>query len=183
MKVIGIDFSTSSSKPTGMAKIIGRDTHFFSVFRDVEIKNEIKSFNPDIIVMCCPLRPTRGILRDCDKELEKRGYKVQPLNTDYMKSRVARTVKLIEQVRRGYFIETNSSASGKILELDKTDIDNFVRRMRKAGFLEMNKPKQVREMNAGIAAMVGALKGVNMTEEIGEDKLTIPLARESKPKQ
>ncbi|MDD5418079.1 MAG: hypothetical protein PHW96_04315 [Candidatus Nanoarchaeia archaeon] len=178
MKIIGLDLSPNSTKPSGMSKMIDNSIYFFSTFSDSQIRKDIFEFKPDLVVVSSPLLGTSKKFRKCDYELKRREFKVQAMDTDYMKKLLSRTKKIRDSVKKVKFIETNAPASGKILSFDKSDELKYLRRMRTLGFVNMNKPKNTREMNAGINVIVGYLRNIGMAEELGDKiKIVIPIIK------
>lgn len=134
-KAVGIDLRASEFRPTGWALLDGSLAETKLVKSDEEIITETIRYQPDIISIDSPLSlPTgrcctkdsckcreKGILRECERTLWKRGVKVFPCLLPSMQGLTERGIRLAEKFRKlGYtVIESYPGAAQDIMRIPR----------------------------------------------------------------
>jgi predicted nuclease with RNAse H fold len=142
-KIVGIDLRASELRPTGWALLVGETAKTCLVRTDEEIVQETIKYQPDIISIDSPLGiPTgrcctrdscecrvRGILRECERTLWRRGVRVFPCLLPSMQKLTERGIRLAKAFRkRGYtVIESYPGAAQDIMRIPrkKSSLDDL----------------------------------------------------------
>jgi hypothetical protein len=169
MTIVGLDLAGLPSNPTGFALLINRKFETGLVYSDEEIVELCSRSHPALVAIDAPLSmPVSGNLRQADRLLIERGFRVFPPTFASMKKLTARGIRMAGKLRgKGVkVIEIHPRTSGKIL---------FGTSKRKAW---LSKLKQKRwtvgqnmsehEADAVAAALTAWLHLRGKTEEIGD---------------
>lgn len=142
-KIVGIDLRASEIRPTGWALLAGETAKTCLVRTDEEIVQETIAHQPDIISIDSPLGiPTgrcctkdsckcrvKGILRECERTLWRRGVRVFPCLLPSMQKLTERGIRLAKAFRkRGYtVIESYPGAAQDIMRIPrkKSSLDDL----------------------------------------------------------
>jgi predicted nuclease with RNAse H fold len=93
---MGIDLSASEKRDSGVCWMDNLRVQTFRVKRDDEIIALVRKFRPKLVAIDAPLSlplPSEG-LRQCDRELLKRGIRVFPVNFGAMKRLTERGIRM-----------------------------------------------------------------------------------------
>ncbi|MCG3112049.1 MAG: DUF429 domain-containing protein [Candidatus Manganitrophus sp. SB1] len=134
-RAIGIDLRASEIRPTGWALLDGNTADTKLVRTDEQIITETVRYHPDIISIDSPLSlPTgrcctkdsckcreKGILRECERTLWRRGVRVFPCLLPSMQGLTERGIRLAEKFRKlGYnVIESYPGAAQDIMRIPR----------------------------------------------------------------
>jgi len=142
-KVVGVDLRASEIRPTGWALLAGDTAVTKIVKTDEEIINETIRHEPDVISIDSPLGiplgrcctkdscecRTKGILRECERTLWRRGVRVFPCLLPSMQKLTERGMRLAKAFRkRGYkVIESYPGAAQDIMRIPrkKSSLDDL----------------------------------------------------------
>jgi len=179
MIVVGLDLAGLPSNPTGFALLINREFKTGLVHSDEEIFELFSRSRSTLAAIDAPLRlPVNGNLRQADRLLIKRGFRVLPPTFAGMKKLTARGILIAGELReRGVgVIEVHPRTSGKILS-GTAERKEWLKRLRKKGLM-VGRNMSEHEVDAIIAALTGWLHLAGRTEEIGTfDEGTIVIPR------
>ena len=133
--VVGVDLRASEIRPTGWSILEGDVAYTRLLKTDEQIVSETVRYNPDIISIDSPLGipvgrcctqdscvcRSKGILRECERVLWKRGVKVFPCLLPSMQKLTERGMRLAEEFRkRGYVvIESYPGAAQDIMRIPR----------------------------------------------------------------
>lgn len=142
-KIVGIDLRASEIRPTGWALLTGETAKTRLVKTDEEIIQETIKYQPDIISIDSPLGipagrcctkdscecRVKGILRECERTLWRRGVRVFPCLLPSMQKLTERGIRLAKAFRkRGYtVIESYPGAAQDIMRIPrkKSSLDDL----------------------------------------------------------
>lgn len=114
-RVIGIDLTGSEARGSGWCLLEGKKASFKTVFTDADLLELTLSSNPDLVSIDSPLclpagrvsvedsdpgRARFGIMRECERELKRRGVNVYPCLLPSMQKLTARGIRLATSLRR-----------------------------------------------------------------------------------
>jgi len=104
MSVIGLDLAGVESRPTGLCILKGMKAETSLVYKDEEVLRRIEESKPRIVAIDAPLslpagresieQRTNVHLRECDKELLRRGIKFFPITLGSMRKLTGRGINL-----------------------------------------------------------------------------------------
>jgi predicted nuclease with RNAse H fold len=178
MTAIGLDLAGLPSNPTGFASLLNRRFETGSVHTDEEIVELCLRSRPALVAIDAPLSlPARGNLRQADRLLIERGFRVFPPTFASMKGLTARGIHLARELRERSIrvIEIHPRTSGKIL-FGTTRRREWLSELRKKGWI-VGRGMSEHEVDAVIAALTAWLHLRGKTEEVGaaaEGTIVIP---------
>jgi hypothetical protein len=177
MKAAGIDLAGKSSNPSGFAVLSRHKFTCCLLYSDGDILKAVDKCSPRIVAIDAPLSfPHRGNLREADRVLIHRGYRVFPPTFGPMKSLTERGMKLAGKLRSKFrVIETHPRTSGKIL-FGTPDRKTWLRELRREGF-SFDEDAGEHEIDAMLVALTGSLHLQGKTEAVGlprEGSMIIP---------
>lgn len=196
-RVVGIDLRASEDKPTGWALLVGESTQTCLLKTDRDIIHETIKGNPDIISIDSPLTlpfgrcctkdscrcRSKGILRECERTLWRRGVKVFPCLLPSMQKLTERGIRLAKEFRRlGYkVIESYPGAAQDIMRIPrkKASVDDLAGGLASFGVkgVFLSGQPSHDELDAITSALVGYFYLTGDYEGLGnerEDYLIIP---------
>lgn len=196
-KVVGIDLRASEDKPTGWALLVGESAQNCLMKTDREIIHETIKGDPDIISIDSPLTlpfgrcctkdscrcRSKGILRECERTLWRRGVKVFPCLLPSMQKLTERGMRLAKEFRRrGYkVIESYPGAAQDIMRIPrkKASLDDLAGGLASFGVkgVFLSGQPSHDELDAITSALVGYFYLTGDYEGLGnerEDYLIIP---------
>ncbi len=150
-KVVGVDLRASEDKPTGWALLAGDTAVTKIVTTDKEIIRETIQHDPDVISIDSPLGipsgrcctkdsckcRSKGILRECERTLWRRGVRVFPCLLPSMQRLTERGMRLAKEFRkRGHtVIESYPGAAQDIMRIPrkKSSLDDLAAGLRAFG--------------------------------------------------
>lgn len=189
MSILGIDLAGSESRPSGFSIFKGMKTETYLVYTDKEILQRIEEEKPEIIGIDAPLtlppgrksieERTNVHLRDCDKELLKRGIKFFPITLGPMRKLTERGIKLKKVLEsKGYkTIEVYPGGAQDILRIPRKQkgLDKLRRGLKKLGIKGLTKDMTNHELDAVTCAYVGKLFLEGKSETLGtENGIVMP---------
>lgn len=134
-KVVGIDLRASETRPTGWALLAGEAAVTKIVKTDEEIIRETIRHDPDVISIDSPLGipagrcctkdsckcRVKGILRECERTLWRRGVRVFPCLLPSMQKLTERGMRLAKEFRKRGFtvIESYPGAAQDIMRIPR----------------------------------------------------------------
>ncbi len=113
--IIGIDLTGSEARPSGWSQLIGSSCETAMVGTDQEIVDRVVAAHPCLVSIDSPLslpygrtrvtdddpaRATHGIMRQCERELKRRGINVYPCLLPSMQRLTARGIRLATLFRK-----------------------------------------------------------------------------------
>ncbi|MGH9429872.1 MAG: ribonuclease H-like domain-containing protein [Terriglobia bacterium] len=165
-RVVGIDLRASEKRPTGLALLSGHTAETRLVNADEEIIQETVRQNPDIISIDSPLGipsgrccmrdscqcRAKGILRECERTLWRRGVRVFPCLLPSMQKLTGRGMRLAKSFReRGYtVIESYPGAAQDIMRIPR-------------------KKSSLSDLGQGLAAF--GINGPFLSDKVSHDEL------------
>ena len=180
--IIGIDLAGKPENPTGWALLKNKTVKTCLVYTDGEILEGITRNSPMLIAIDAPFSvPKIGLMRETDREMIRRGYRVFPPNLPPMKKLTLRAMRLNTLIaREGYrTIEVHPTSTRKALNIplkDWSKIQKTLERIGLKGEIEV-RPLTPHEIDAITAALTAYLHTKNQTESIGDEEegyITVP---------
>ncbi|WP_162143749.1 ribonuclease H-like domain-containing protein [Hellea balneolensis] len=203
-KIVGIDLTGSETRPTGWCALKGSHVETKMIATDADIIAQTVAAKPDVISIDSPLclpagrqtvfddDPTRdefGIMRQCERELKRRGINVYPSLLPSMQKLTARGIRLAKGFRELGIpvIESYPGAAQDIMRIPRKGAGE---KWLKLGLGEfgvqgdfLRKKVTHDELDAITSALVGTFHLAGLSEELGtqeEPPLIIPDLKVSK---
>jgi len=173
--IIGIDLAGKPENPTGWALWKDRTVETSLVYADNEILRGIARCEPSLIAIDAPFRlPKEGILRNADREMIRKGYRVFPPSLPAMKKLTVRAVKINKLIaEEGHkTIEVHPTSTRKALNMPSKDwrkIQTIVTTIGLKGDLQ-TRTLTPHEIDAVTSALTAYLHTRNRTESIGDEE-------------
>lgn len=205
-KIVGIDLTGSEARPTGWCCLSGAHVVTRTIRSDCEIIQKTLECQPDLISIDSPLclpfgrqtvfddDPTRdefGIMRQCERELKRRGINVYPSLLPSMQKLTARGIELAGKFRKLGIpvIESYPGAAQDIMRIPRKGAGAEWLRLGLSEFGVTGDYETTKvthdELDAITSAIVGTFHLANLSEELGsanEAPLVIPkLSKTQKP--
>lgn len=167
--VVGIDLAGSPRRPTGVCLLRGLRAETHVAFSDEEILELVRQARPNLIPIDAPLSLPRGRrtihdrsgehLRDCDRELVRRGIRFFPITLGPMRMLTERGLALKRRLSTmGYrAVECYPGAAQDVWGLPRQhrDRQGLLSGLRKLGVRGLRKTATSDELDAATAALVG----------------------------
>jgi predicted nuclease with RNAse H fold len=178
----GIDLAAKPKNPTGWALLKDNFVETSIIHADDEILKNITSMKPTLTAIDAPLSfPKIGTMREADREMIRKGYRVFPLQLPTMTELTVRATRLNTLIlEKGYkTIETHPKSARKALKMP-TKPDNKVQEILRRTGLRGDLEKHAltpHEIDAIVAALVAHLHIRGETESVGnneEDRIIVP---------
>ncbi len=189
-KVVGIDLRASEARPTGLAVLEGENAHTSLVRSDEAIIHETLKCKPNIISIDSPLGiplgrccindscecRSKGILRECERVLWKRGVKVFPCLLPSMQKLTERGMRLAKEFRkRGYrVIESYPGAAQDIMRIPRkrSSLEELAQGLGAFGIKGsfLSEPCSHDELDAITSAVVGYFYLSGYYEALGDER-------------
>ena len=171
MSIVGLDLAGVETRPTGFCKLVVMDTETSLVYTDEEILSKIRQICPRVVAIDAPLSLPPGRktleernsvhLRECDRELLKRGIKFFPLTLGPMRKLTARGISLRRILEDEQFIVIEAYPGGAqdILEIRRKQqgLDKLKVGLEHLGINGLNSQMSDHELDAVTCAYVGKL--------------------------
>ena len=197
-RVVGIDLTGSEKRATGWSLLEGTTATTELVRSDLEIIEKTMEAKPDLVSIDSPLclphgrtsvfddDPTRddvGIMRECERELKRRGVNVYPCLLPSMQKLTARGIKIAKTLREMGLpvIESYPGAAQDIMRIPRKGAGI---QWLKAGLEEFGLDGEFAsetvshdELDAVTSALVGIFHLAGLVEELGtqnEPPLVVP---------
>ena len=189
-KTVGIDLTGSEARPTGWCSLSGSHATTRTISTDDEIISQTLAEKPDLISIDSPLclpsgrltvfddDPTRdqfGIMRQCERELKRRGVNVYPSLLPSMQKLTARGIRLAQTFRENgvAVIESYPGAAQDIMRIPRKGAGE---KWLKLGLKDfgvtggyLNQKVTHDELDAITSALVGTFHLAELSEELGSD--------------
>lgn len=167
--VVGIDLAGSPRRPTGLCLLRGLRAETLVAFSDEQILDFVRQARPDLVPIDAPLSLPKGRrtihdrsgehLRDCDRELLRRGIRFFPITLGPMRMLTERGLALKKKLRAmGYrAVECYPGAAQDVWGLPRQhrDRQGLLSGLRKLGVRGLRKTATSDELDAATAALVG----------------------------
>jgi len=191
MSIVGLDLAGVESRPTGLCILKGLMAETFLVYTNEEIVRKTEESNPKVVAIDAPLslpsgrksieQRTNVHLRECDKELLKRGIKFFPVTLGPMRKLTNRGITLRRTLENKHFkvIEVYPGGAQDILKIPRKQ--KGLRKLRmgleKHGIKGLNNKMNDHELDAATCALVGKLFLQGKTITYGTDEQAIIMPR------
>lgn len=178
MTVIGLDLAGLPSRPTGFASLLNCMFKTGLVYSDGEILESCLRERLALVAIDAPLSlPASGNLRQADRLLIGRGFRVFPPTFASMKELTSRGIRIAGKLRERdiKIIEVHPRTSGKIL-FGTSERRAWLSKLRQKRWMVSQKMSE-HEADAVIAALTAWLHLREKTEEVGtatEGTIVIP---------
>ena len=191
LRVVGIDLTGSEARASGWCCLDGAEAKVDSLFSDKSLVEMTVRANPDLVSIDSPLclpagrvsvhdndpgRKEYGIMRECERELKRRGVNVYPCLIRSMQNLTARGIGLACMLRkRGIpVIESYPGAAQDIMRIPRKGAGpEWLRKgLREFGITGDYETGSVThdELDAITSALVGLFHLAGMSEALGTDR-------------
>ncbi len=190
MPVVGLDLAGVKSRPTGFCILRDRTAETSLVYTNEEILKKVKECKPKIIAIDAPLglptgrksieQRTNVHLRECDKELLRRGIKFFPVTLGPMRKLTSRGMTLRRFLEGDHFkvIEVYPGGAQDILGIPRKQrgLKQLRVGLEKHGIKGLNDQMNDHELDAVTCALVGRLflEGKTLTYGSGKQTIIMP---------
>lgn len=171
MSVVGLDLAGVESRPTGFCVLRGLRAETLLVYSNEEIVTKTVENKPKIVAIDAPLslptgrksieQRTNVHLRECDKELLKRGIRFFPVTLGPMRKLTSRGILLRQTLRKKHLrvIEVYPGGAQDILGIPRKQqgIAKLKAGLEKLGIKDLNDQMNDHELDAVTCALVGKL--------------------------
>jgi len=171
MSIVGLDLAGVESRPSGFCVLKGLKAEAFLVYTNKEIVRKTVESKPEIVAIDAPLslptgrrsieQRTGAHLRECDKELLKRGIKFFPITLGPMRKLTSRGINLrkIFEGKRFEVIEVYPGGAQDILGIPRKQqgLKRLKEGLEKQGIRGLNDKMNEHELDAVTCALVGKL--------------------------
>jgi len=171
MSIVGLDLAGVESRPSGFCVLKGLKAEAFLVYTNKEIVRKTVESKPEIVAIDAPLslptgqrsieQRTGAHLRECDKELLKRGIKFFPITLGPMRKLTSRGINLrkIFEGKRFEVIEVYPRGAQDILGIPRKQqgLKRLKEGLEKQGIRGLNDKMNEHELDAVTCALVGKL--------------------------
>jgi len=182
MSIIGLDLAGVESRPSGFCILEGMKSETCLVYTNKEIVQKIEEVNSNIIAIDAPLSLPKGRksieertnvhLRECDRELLRRGIKFFPITLGPMRALTKRGIKLKKLLEKKGFktIEVYPGGAQDVLKIPRKQrgLDKLREGLEKLGIKGLNKKMTDHELDAVTCAIVGKLFLEGKAEILGD---------------
>jgi len=190
MSVVGLDLAGVESRPTGFCVLKGSMAETLLVYTDEEIVTKTEESKPKIIAIDAPLSLPTGRksieqrtsvhLRECDKELLKRGIKFFPVTLGPMRKLTSRGIILRKILESKHFrvIEVYPGGAQDILKIPRKQqgLRELRAGLEKQGIKGLNDRMNDHELDAATCALVEKLflEGKTITYGTRQQAIVMP---------
>jgi predicted nuclease with RNAse H fold len=193
--IVGLDLAGVESRPTGFCVLKDVKVKTYLVYADGEALKRIEENKPEVVAIDAPLslppgresieERTNVHLRECDKELLKRGIKFFPVTLGPMRKLTSRGINLRRILENKHFrvIEVYPGGAQDILGIPRKQ--KGLRKLRdgleKVGMRGLNDRMSDHELDAVTCAFVGKLflEGKSVTYGNTEQAIVMPKGEKS----
>lgn len=182
MVVVGLDLAGSEARPSGLCILRDMSAKTCVLYSDEEIIESIEHSKPNIIAIDAPLCLPKGRksleqrspihLRECDRELLKRGIRFFPVTLGPMRKLTARGIRLRKILEEKGFkvIEVYPGGAQDVLGIPRKQhgLDKLRRALQKVRIKGLNERMTHDELDAVTSALVGKMFLEDRTETFGK---------------
>ncbi len=194
MSIVGLDLAGVESRPTGLCVLRGSLAETLLVYSNEEIVRRTEEAKPKVVAIDAPLSLPPGRksieertsvhLRECDKELLKRGIKFFPITLGPMRKLTERGMLLRKILESRHFkvIEVYPGGAQDILRISRKQrgLDRLRAGLEKQGMRGLNDQMSDHELDAVTCALVGKLFLKGKAEIYGTSEQAIIMPRQEK---
>jgi len=195
MLIVGLDLAGVESRPSGFCVLEGMKAETSLVYSDEEVLKRIEESEPEIVAIDAPLslpagresieQRTNVHLRECDKELLRRGIKFFPVTLGPMRKLTNRGIILRRTLenKRVRVIEVYPGGAQDILGIPRKQrgLDRLMAGLKKAGVRGLNNRMSDHELDAVTCALVGKLYLEGKSVMYGTPEQAIIMPQGKKP--
>jgi len=190
MSIVGLDLAGVESRPTGFCILKGLMAETFLLYTNQEIVRKVEGSKPKVVAIDAPLslpagrksieQRTKVHLRECDKELLKRGIKLFPVTLGPMRKLTSRGITLRRILENKHFkvIEVYPGGAQDILGIPRKQqgLRSLREGLEKQGIKGLKDGMSNHELDAVTCALVGRLFLVGKTITYGtrEQAIVMP---------
>jgi len=171
MLIVGLDLAGVETRPTGLCVLKGMKAETCLVYKDDEILKSVEESKPAIVAIDAPLSLPAGRktieqranvhLRECDKELLRRGIKFFPVTLGPMRKLTSRGINLRRTLEDKHFrvIEVYPGGAQDVLGIPRKQqgLERLRTGLEKQGIRGLNNRMSDHELDAVTCAFVGRL--------------------------
>ena len=171
MLIVGLDLAGVETRPTGLCVLKGMKAETCLVYKDDEILKKVEESKPAIVAIDAPLSLPAGRktieqranvhLRECDKELLRRGIKFFPVTLGPMRKLTSRGINLRRTLEDKHFrvIEVYPGGAQDVLGIPRKQqgLERLRTGLEKQGIRGLNNRMSDHELDAVTCAFVGRL--------------------------
>jgi predicted nuclease with RNAse H fold len=190
MLAVGLDLAGVEARPTGLCFLRGMSAETSLVYKDEEVLRRIVESRPEIVAIDAPLSLPAGRgsieqrsnvhLRECDRELIRRGIRFFPITLGPMRKLTSRGMNLRRMLENRHFrvVEVYPGGAQDILGIPRKQ--RGLRRLRagleRVGVRGLNDRMTDHELDAVTCALVGRLllEGKTVTYGTSEQAIVMP---------
>jgi hypothetical protein len=199
MPIVGLDLSGVESRPTGFCALADMKAETSLVYADREILSKIRESNPQVIAIDAPLslpsgrksleERTGAHLRECDRELLKRGIRFFPVTLGPMRKLTERGIRLrrILEAERFTVMEAYPGGAQDVLGIPRKQkgLDKLKAGLENLGIEGLSSQMSDHELDAVTCAYVGKLflEGKAVTYGVPNDGIVMPKGEIKRRKQ
>ena len=191
LRIVGIDLTGSEKRASGWCLLDGHEARVASILSDDDLIDETVRASPHLVSIDSPLclpvgrvsvgdddpgRARYGIMRECERELKRRGVNVYPCLIPSMQKLTARGIRLARVLReRGVpVIESYPGAAQDIMRIPRKGagpewLRTGLREFGISGDYETHNVTHD-ELDAITSALVGTFHLAGMSEALGTDE-------------
>ncbi|MEM2875885.1 MAG: DUF429 domain-containing protein [Candidatus Bathyarchaeia archaeon] len=191
MLVVGLDLAGVENKPSGFCVLEGMRAETYLLYTDEEIIQKVRELKPNVIAVDAPLSLPPGRtsieertgthLRECDRELLRRGIKFFPITLGPMRKLTQRGMRLRETLEVEGFrvIEVYPGGAQDVLGIPRKGmgLKKLREGLEKLGIQGLKESVSDHELDAVTSAFVGRLFLEGKTETLGELREGIVMPR------
>jgi predicted nuclease with RNAse H fold len=196
MSIVGLDLAGVESRPTGFCVLKGMRAETSLVYDDEELLKRILENKPRVVAIDAPLslpagresieQRTEVHLRECDKELLRRGIRFFPVTLGPMRKLTSRGMDLrrILEKRRFKVIEVYPGGAQDVLKIPRKQqgVDRLRAGLEHLGVKGLREGMSDHELDAVTCALVGRLflQGKSVTYGTLEQAIIMPKSEKIK---
>jgi len=196
MSVIGLDLAGVETRPTGFCVLKELKADTCLVYSDADILRIVEQNKPRVVAVDAPLslptgraaieEKTNVHLRECDRELLRRGIRFFPITLGPMRKLTARGIYLKKKLEDKGFtvIEVYPGGAQDLLGIPRKQqgLDKLRTGLEKLGIKGLSNRMSDHELDAVTCAFVGKLFLERKTVTYGTSKQGIVMPAEEKPR-
>ncbi len=197
ISIVGLDLAGVENRPTGFCVLERLTAETLLVYTDAEILKKIEEVHPEVVAIDAPLslqtgrksidERTSNHLRECDKELLRRGIKFFPITLGPMRKLTRRGIALRRTLedKRFRVIEVYPGGAQDILKIPRKQkgLKKLKAGLEKLGIKGLNDGMTDHELDAVTCAFVGKLFLEGEAEIYGTIEQAIWMPKNENPLQ
>ncbi|MCD6529042.1 DUF429 domain-containing protein [Candidatus Bathyarchaeota archaeon] len=191
MIVVGIDLAGVEDRPSGFCVLERMNAKTCLLYTDREILQKIRKLKPDVVAIDAPLSLPPGRtsieertdihLRECDRELLKRGIRILPITLGGMRKLTQRGIKLRSILEAEGFtvIEVYPGGAQDVLGIPRKSKGRvlLLEGLKRLGIKGLRREMSDHELDAVTSAFVGKLFLEGKSETLGDPKRGIVMPK------